>query len=141
MSSPPLRIELRTSGLLRAALVVLAALAMAALWRSAAPSWTAVLPCVFLLLAWPRRLRWRALALRGDGSVALLDDATGETPVEPRALQRRGPLTVLTVQLDARRLSFVFLPDTLERNLRRELVLWFARHLPVEGQARAGAHV
>jgi hypothetical protein len=143
MSSPPLRIELRTSGLLRAALVALAALASIALWRSAAPPWMPALPWMMLPFAWPRVRgeRWSALALRGDGTASLLDDASGETPVEPRVLQRRGPLTALTVQLGQRRLAFVFLPDTLDRRLRRELVLWFARNLPVDGRVRAGAHV
>jgi hypothetical protein len=143
MSSPPLRIELRPSRLLRAVLLLLAALAALALLRSAAPLWTLLAVPPLLAFAWPRASRhgWNALVLRSDGSAAALHADGSELALEPWGLQRRGWLTVLSLVADGSVHSHLFTPETMSAELRRRLVLWFARHVDRETRSGAAAHV
>lgn len=142
MSSPPLRIELRPSRVLRIALTLLAALACLALWRSAAPRVLLPVPLAMLVLAWPREaLVGSTLVLRGDGTAGLLAPDASESEVDPRILQRRGALTVLSLQQDGLRRSLLFTPETLHRAKARELGLWFDRHRALEPAYGGDSHV
>jgi hypothetical protein len=132
--SSPLRIELRPEPVMRGLLVLLAALAVAALLLSAAPPWLVAAPPALLALAWPRAPRRgeRELVLRDDGSAVLLAPDGTETEAEPRRLQRRGWLTVLTLEVQGRMLVHSFTPATLDAAASRRLSLWFERRLPQE---------
>jgi hypothetical protein len=140
--SSPLRIELRHSLALRATLVLLAVLAAVALSISASPPWLLAVPPLLLALAWPRRQAGspELLVLRGDGTaVELVGDE--ERIVVPLRLQRRGVLTVLTLAHDDEERSIVFLPDTLAAESRRQLALWFGRHVSSGDPTSPVAHV
>jgi hypothetical protein len=140
--SSPLRIELQPSRLLRAALLLLASLALTALWLSAAPSWVMLAPPLLLALAWPRATSNppRSLVLRGDGTAVELrgDD---ERDVVLLRLQRRGPLSVLTLGTGAERRTHLFTPETLPSQARRQLALWFERHVSSTASTSPVAHV
>jgi hypothetical protein len=148
MSSPPLRIELRRSHALQAALVLLAVLAAYALWQSQAPPWSLIAIPLLLASAWPRAEAplAAALVLRDDGSVVLLATSGDEFGLDSLRMQRRGPLTVLTARRAGRRWAWVFTPEILSREARRRMTLWFERHAADAAPLRAqrssgGAHV
>jgi hypothetical protein len=136
----PLRIELRVSRALRASLLALAVLAGVALWLTALPRWSLLALPLLLAGAWPRVRGggWRALVLRSDGSAAALDADGAETDVVPCRLQRRGVLTVLTLEAQGRMQTHLFTPETLDAEASRRLGLWYARHAARRGDA-AGA--
>ena len=140
--SSPLRIELQPSRLLRAALLLLASLAMIALWLSAAPPSAMLAPPLLLAFAWPRveSNAARSLVLRGDGTaVELTGDE--ERDVVPLRLQRRGLLTVLILGTGAERRTHLFTPETLPSQARRQLALWFERHVSCADPTSPVAHV
>lgn len=127
-TSPPARIDWRPSRLLRAALCLLGACALAALWWSALPApaclgATATLP---LLVAWQvrrerdhgaRELVWAA----GSAAATLVGDH-GAEPVEVRGVDFRGALVALRfVDASGRARRLVWWPDTLSSADRRAL--------------------
>jgi hypothetical protein len=143
MFSPPLRIEPRPSMLLRVVLLILAALATVSLLLSAVPAIGVLLVPVLLFAAWPRKdaAMDRTLVFRSDGTVTAVDGDGNEHDLEPKLLQRRGPLTLLTM-LDGEKLHrWLWLPDTLDAQASRRLGLWFAQHLPANRPAGDAAHV
>ena len=140
--SSPLRIELRPSRLLRAALLLLAGFAIIALVISAAPLWLLAAVPLLLALSWPRvpASAPESLVLRGDGTaVELVDDR--ERAVVPLRLQRRGVLTVLSLAHGERTHHWILLPDTLSPQARRQLALWFERHVSCADPTSPVAHV
>jgi hypothetical protein len=141
--SSPLRIELRPSLALRLCLLALGVLAGLALWLSAAPGYLMPVPALLLALAWPRRRRDApvAVVLRGDGTLAWLDAGGDEHEATPRALQRRGPLTVMTLAQGTRSTAHVFTPETLAAAERRRLAQWFERHVSSSDSPSPVAHV
>ena len=143
MSSSPLRIELRVSNLMRAALLVVAACAALALWRSDVPRAALLVVPVLLVGPWRRldRLPWHELVLRSDGTAAGLNANGDETAVSPRRLLRRGPLWVLELDAPAGRVALLFGPDTLDPVQRRSLRLWVERHVEREPSQVKVAHV
>ncbi|HET9047985.1 MAG TPA: hypothetical protein VFN29_03335 [Chiayiivirga sp.] len=128
LQTAPIRIELAPSRSLRAAILVLAGLALLAIWFSRVPSGVMIL---VPLLAWHG---WYALArdlplclvLRADGSAMRLLDGDIEQPVQLMALHERGGIGVLVLAVDARVQRLAWAPDTLSRPARRELRLWLA---------------
>ena len=125
--SAPIRIDLAPSRVLRAGVLVLAGLALLAIWLSR------VVPVMMILvplLAWhawyslgrdlPKRL-----LLRSDGSAVRLLDGDVEAPVQLLALHERGFIGVLIMIEDARVQRLAWAADTLSRAKRRELRLWF----------------
>lgn len=141
MSSPPLRIELRPSRWLRAALLVLTPLAALALLLSQAP-WplALILPPLALAWAWPRGHAPRTLVLRADSSASVESEA-GEQALEAARLDTRGPLTVFEARAAGRAIAWVFAPDTLPASTRRELRLWARRHPRLRAAGTYVAHV
>lgn len=129
-TSSPLRIELRPSRLLAAALLALAVLGAVAFWLSAAPRPLLLAVPLLLALAWPRRPPGVAVVFRGDGTAAVETAPGQERAVEPLRLLERGPLAVVLLDAAGGRLALPLLPDTLDRPARRDLRLWFARHRP-----------
>ena len=119
MSSPPLRIESKPPHALRAAVLALGALAGAACALSQAPAWLALAIPVLAWLEWPRRARWRVLALGADATV------DGEA-VDAMTVQRRGPLAVLAWRARGRAHRHAFLADAAQR---RALSLWAGSHV------------
>jgi len=109
----PLAIELGPPRVLRAALIVLAILALAAAAGSEWPALMAAVPFL-LLLAWPRT--GGAVATFGTDGTVQRDGR----PVRSFAFHPQGPLAVLT--LDRR--------HHVVRNTRA-LSLWFARRRDV----------
>ena len=143
MSSSPLRIELRTSNLIRAALLVVAACAALAVWRSELPRLALLAVPLLLTVAWRQlgRPAWEQLILRSDGSAAGSTAAGDEVALTPRQLQRRGPLWLLEVETASGRRTLLFGPDTLDGAQRRGLRLWMERHLEHETRAGGAQHV
>jgi hypothetical protein len=141
--SSPLRIELRPAPALKLCLVLLAVLAGASVWLSAAPAWVSALPPLLLLASWPRRPADApvALVLRSDGTLAWIDREAREHEATAERLQTRGPLTVLSLRRGARRCTHVFTPDTLAAQTRRQLALWFERHVSSPDSPSPVAHV
>ena len=129
--SSPLRIELRQAPGIGAILLGLAALAVVALLLSSLPPWSVGAVPVLLALAWPRAARQgaRELLLRDDGSAVLLAADGGEFDAEARRLQRRGWLTVLTLEVQGRMQVHLFTPASLDAGAARSLYLWFERHV------------
>jgi hypothetical protein len=129
--SSPLRIELRESRAIRAILLGLAVLAAWALQLSALPAWSLLTVPALLALAWPRKssLHGDELVLRDDGSALLLAPQGGETEIDSTRLQRRGWLTVLTLESRGRMRVHLFTPATLDAAAARGLHLWFERHV------------
>ncbi len=129
--------------LLRAALLMLAALAMVSLLFSAVPAIVALLVPVLLLVAWPRNdgAMDRTLVFRSDGTVTAVGGDGNEHELEPKLLQRRGPLTLLTMADGGQLYRWLWLPDTLDAQASRRLGLWFAQHLPANRPAGDAAHV
>ena len=128
--APPLRFTLRASRRLRLAIVALSLVALLAVYLSRLPLAAMALVPFLAWWAW-----WQlgtglplTLLLRGDGSAARLDDAGAETTVTLRALHERGPLGVLELDLDGRRLRLAWAGDSLARAARRELRLWMRDH-------------
>lgn len=143
MSSPPLRLELKPSRWLAAAIALLAMLAMLAVLRSGLP-WAASGPVLPLgLLAWTavRRQRPETLLFRADGSAVRLLEHDENLAIEARALVERGPLAVLVLAEGGRIRRIPCAPDTLGAPTRRALRLWFATHAmpPRPAAARHGA--
>lgn len=128
--APPLRLSLRPSRGLRAAVLALTVPAACAIRVSALPDASLVL---LPALAW---WAWRALAaglpltlvLRGDGSAVRLGDDGEERPARPLALHERGPLGTLALLVDGRRRDVAWAADSLPRAMRRELRLWMRDH-------------
>lgn len=129
-SFPSVELKLHPSPWLVSALVVVAALAMWAIARSALPGWCAAVPP---LLAMAALLRYRArhsatLSLGGDGTLRL----TGRDG-EPRdaarlEVTRRGAFVALRVDVDGRVHRYVLAPDALTHGRARALRLWMARY-------------
>jgi hypothetical protein len=143
MSSSPPRIELRTSNLIRAALLVLAACAALAVLRSELPRTALLAVPLLLVVAWRQlgRPPWEQLVLRSDGSAAGWAATGDEVALTPRQLQRRGPLWVLEVETASGRRTLLFGPDTLDGVQRRGLRLWMERHLERESTPSGVQHV
>ena len=127
-SSPPLRIELKPSRWLGLAIAVLVPLAMVSVLRSGLPAFALVL---LPPLGWSalRRRGGVSLLFRADGSAARLLEHDEEIAIEPRVLIERGPLAVLVLAEAAKVRRFPCAPDTLDAAARRDLRLWFARHI------------
>ena len=129
-ASPPLRIELRGSRQLAAALVALGLLAGAGLWLTDLPSVLAApgtALCVLYGLCLARDERRRALSelvLRGA------DAGMDGRAIEAFELRWRGPLTLVTWRSDGRERRLVAWPDVVDARLRRELRLWMSTRRP-----------
>lgn len=130
-SSPPLRIELKPSRWLGLAIAVLVPLAMVSVLRSGLPAFALVLVPPLGWSAWSavRRRGGVSLLFRADGSAARLLEHDEEIAIEPRVLIERGPLAVLVLAEAAKVRRFPCAPDTLDASARRDLRLWFARHI------------
>ncbi len=131
-NSPACRIDWRPSRWPRAALLVLAACALLAVWASALDAIACVLMscAVVVHAAWSwRRERCRAqcrLWLPGGGRAAEVDGVA----VAGLHLLRRGPLWVLRIEggTAATPTALAWWPDTLDLAARRELALAVEAH-------------
>jgi toxin CptA len=131
ISSPSLRLELRRSAWLVAALSLMAALAAVAVLLSALPD-AAVLPVAALLgLALWQLVRGPRghLVLHPSGLAEWWPEGGDEaTATELLALEPRGPVAVLSLRIGGRTVRWAAASDTLPPPARRLLRLWLARH-------------
>lgn len=129
-SAPPIRFLLPPSSVLTVALLLLVLAAGVALWLSALPRWVLMLLPLFAVLGWRglRRGLPLELVLRGDGTAVQQDVNGNSRPVELLALHERGPLGVLVLESDGRRIHLPWAGDSLPRALRRDIRLWLRRH-------------
>lgn len=130
ISSPPLRLELKPSRWLGAAIAALVPLAIVSILRSGLP---AIALAVVPLLAWSawsalQRRSVASLLFRADGTAVRLLEHDEEIALEPRAFIERGPFAVLVLDEAAAIRRVPCAPDTLDAADRRNLRLWFARH-------------
>ena len=139
MSSPLPVIEPGSPVALRAAVIVLGLLAGVSVAMSALPLMTLALIPVLAWACWPAAPAWRSMVFLAGRNVAL--DASGEQ-AEALLLQRRGPLTVITLRVhDKLRRVVLTTPGTLRADQRRLLSLWFARDDGAPSPDAGAAHV
>ncbi len=134
-----LQLALRPSRRLGAALLGLAAAAAFSIRLSALPDACLLALPLLAWVAWRGavRLAGNTLALRADGSAALVGPDGEAHTVEPRALHERGPLGVLMLALGGRVRCWAFAGDVLPAAARRELRLWMHDHATFRDAASA----
>lgn len=132
-SAPPIAFDYRPSRMVMAASVVIAAAAAVAPWRSSLPPGACVgVSALVLAFASGALVRFaRPAFLRishGAAGWTLLDGERGENPALLVQHRRLGAMLVLDWRHGRRaRFRAVFMPDNLDAELRRRLVLLLAR--------------
>ena len=135
-SFPSLELHCGPSAWLRAAVLLLALAAAAAVMLSALPTGLLWAVPVLAALGWRSAGRGRGWELRfgADGSLVLVGTAGSGRTVELLDVAERGPLLVVSVRTGARRgqrrrtLRLCFGPDTAPAPQRRALRLWQQCH-------------
>jgi hypothetical protein len=141
-SAPSLRLELRPSRVLAAALIVLAALATLAVLRSNLPVLSVLgMPILLALALWQLQRAPRGLlVLLPGGEARWVPRGSDEwRSLDSLSLQRRGPLCVLSLGVQGRCVRWPGASDTLPSADARLLRLWLDRHRPAEPVAPSDA--
>ena len=112
-------------------LMVLALLALVALWISAVPRVAVTLPLLpfGLLLHRLNQLPRGLLHFRDDGGLVWIDEHRREHDMRLIAASARGPLQVLRLGEGKHRFSAIYCrPGNLDATQQRRLTLWLRRH-------------
>jgi hypothetical protein len=141
-SAPSLRLELRPSRVLAAALIVLAALATLAVLRSNLPVLSVLgVPVLLALALWQLQRAPRGLlVLLPGGEARWVPRGSDEwRTLDSLTLQRRGPLCVLSLGVQGRCVRWPGASDTLPFADARLLRLWLDRHRSADPVAASDA--
>ncbi|WP_133478015.1 hypothetical protein [Cognatilysobacter segetis] len=129
IASPTLRLELRPSRRLAAALQLIGLLGGAGLFLTNLPA-AAAWSLAPLVVVWGGLLARRVLRAPAVGMVFGADGRVhvDGAKVDEFILDARGPLTCMAWRSDGRRRRLVAWPDAVAAPLRRELRLWRLAH-------------